>query len=132
MALLALRGRQREGSQGLGSQPHDCSAPILLLCPQMLSCLEHMYHDLGLVRDFSINPVTLRRWLVSVKPAFGSSWARGFIQFHRNGGNGSPGYLPDGTALPVSRDNIPRALCEDAQPVSVLPSTKTFTPKLLL
>ncbi|EHH51837.1 High affinity cGMP-specific 3',5'-cyclic phosphodiesterase 9A, partial [Macaca fascicularis] len=29
----------------------------------MLSCLEHMYHDLGLVRDFSINPVTLRRWL---------------------------------------------------------------------
>lgn len=31
----------------------------------MLSCLEHMYHDLGLVRDFSINPITLRRWLVS-------------------------------------------------------------------
>uniref|UniRef100_A0A2K5XWH3 Phosphodiesterase n=1 Tax=Mandrillus leucophaeus TaxID=9568 RepID=A0A2K5XWH3_MANLE len=65
-ALLALRGRQREGSQGLGSQPHDCSVPILLLCPQMLSCLEHMYHDLGLVRDFSINPVTLRRWLLCV------------------------------------------------------------------
>nr|XP_021525163.1 high affinity cGMP-specific 3',5'-cyclic phosphodiesterase 9A [Aotus nancymaae] len=34
--------------------------------PQMLSCLEHMYHDLGLVRDFSINPVTLRRWLLCV------------------------------------------------------------------
>ncbi|XP_064434519.1 high affinity cGMP-specific 3',5'-cyclic phosphodiesterase 9A isoform X4 [Mirounga angustirostris] len=30
---------------------------------EMLSCLEHMYHDLGLVRDFSINPITLRRWL---------------------------------------------------------------------
>lgn len=38
---------------------------LLLLRLQMLSCLEHMYHDLGLVRDFSINPVTLRRWLVS-------------------------------------------------------------------
>uniref|UniRef100_A0ABI7YSV8 Phosphodiesterase n=1 Tax=Felis catus TaxID=9685 RepID=A0ABI7YSV8_FELCA len=32
----------------------------------MLSCLEHMYHDLGLVRDFSIHPVTLRRWLLCV------------------------------------------------------------------
>lgn len=31
---------------------------------QMLSCLEHMYHDLGLVKDFSINPITLKRWLV--------------------------------------------------------------------
>lgn len=27
-----------------------------------------MYHDLGLVRDFSINPITLRRWLVSAGP----------------------------------------------------------------
>uniref|UniRef100_A0A8I3PJY8 Phosphodiesterase n=1 Tax=Canis lupus familiaris TaxID=9615 RepID=A0A8I3PJY8_CANLF len=33
---------------------------------RMLSCLEHMYHDLGLVRDFSINPITLRRWLLCV------------------------------------------------------------------
>uniref|UniRef100_A0A8C5LAX2 Phosphodiesterase n=1 Tax=Jaculus jaculus TaxID=51337 RepID=A0A8C5LAX2_JACJA len=33
---------------------------------EMLSCLEHMYHDLGLVRDFNINPVTLRRWLLCV------------------------------------------------------------------
>lgn len=41
---------------------------LLLLRPQMLSCLEHMYHDLGLVRDFSINPITLKRWLVSVGP----------------------------------------------------------------
>ena len=43
---------------------------LLLLCPQMLSCLEHMYHDLGLVRDFSINPITLKRWLVSVGPCW--------------------------------------------------------------
>ncbi|XP_022371811.1 high affinity cGMP-specific 3',5'-cyclic phosphodiesterase 9A [Enhydra lutris kenyoni] len=34
---------------------------------EMLSCLEHMYHDLGLVRDFSINPITLRRWLLCVQ-----------------------------------------------------------------
>nr|KAF6478294.1 phosphodiesterase 9A [Molossus molossus] len=34
--------------------------------PKMLSCLEHMYHDLGLVRDFSINPITLKRWLLCV------------------------------------------------------------------
>uniref|UniRef100_A0A5F9DG10 Phosphodiesterase n=1 Tax=Oryctolagus cuniculus TaxID=9986 RepID=A0A5F9DG10_RABIT len=34
--------------------------------PQMLSCLEHMFHDLGLVRDFCINPITLRRWLLCV------------------------------------------------------------------
>ncbi|XP_039713340.1 high affinity cGMP-specific 3',5'-cyclic phosphodiesterase 9A [Pteropus medius] len=33
---------------------------------EMLSCLEHMYHDLGLVRDFSINPITLKRWLLCV------------------------------------------------------------------
>ena len=47
-----------------------CAADRLLpLCLQMLSCLEHMYHDLGLVRDFSIHPVTLRRWLVSAGPS---------------------------------------------------------------
>ncbi|XP_055501256.1 high affinity cGMP-specific 3',5'-cyclic phosphodiesterase 9A-like isoform X2 [Leucoraja erinacea] len=34
---------------------------------EMLSCLEHMYHSLGLVRDFSINPVTLQRWLLCVR-----------------------------------------------------------------
>nr|XP_033712034.1 high affinity cGMP-specific 3',5'-cyclic phosphodiesterase 9A isoform X3 [Tursiops truncatus] len=33
---------------------------------EMLSCLEHMYHDLGLVRDFGINPITLKRWLLCV------------------------------------------------------------------
>ncbi|KAG9333408.1 hypothetical protein JZ751_012720 [Albula glossodonta] len=34
--------------------------------PKMLSCLEHMYHDLGLVKDFSINPITLKRWLLCI------------------------------------------------------------------
>lgn len=43
----------------------------LALFPQMLSCLEHMYHDLGLVRDYNINPITLRRWLVSDEPTLG-------------------------------------------------------------
>ncbi|KAF0025999.1 hypothetical protein F2P81_020736 [Scophthalmus maximus] len=33
---------------------------------EMLSCLEHMYHDLGLVTDFNINPITLKRWLLSI------------------------------------------------------------------
>uniref|UniRef100_A0A4X2M9W6 Phosphodiesterase n=1 Tax=Vombatus ursinus TaxID=29139 RepID=A0A4X2M9W6_VOMUR len=33
---------------------------------QMLSCLEHMYHDLGLVKDFNINPITLKRWLLCI------------------------------------------------------------------
>ncbi|KAM7380954.1 hypothetical protein PAMP_004218 [Pampus punctatissimus] len=35
---------------------------------EMLSCLEHMYHDLGLVKDFNINPITLKRWLVRPEP----------------------------------------------------------------
>lgn len=50
------------------SWPLGLLTVLLLLCPQMLSCLEHMYHDLGLVRDFGINPITLKRWLVSVRP----------------------------------------------------------------
>ncbi|XP_030199255.1 high affinity cGMP-specific 3',5'-cyclic phosphodiesterase 9A isoform X2 [Gadus morhua] len=33
---------------------------------EMLSCLEHMYHDLGLVKDFTINPITLKRWLLCI------------------------------------------------------------------
>ncbi|XP_060129536.1 high affinity cGMP-specific 3',5'-cyclic phosphodiesterase 9A isoform X3 [Zootoca vivipara] len=33
---------------------------------EMLSCLEHMYHDLGLVKDFNINPIILKRWLVKL------------------------------------------------------------------
>ena len=31
---------------------------------EMLCLLEHMYTELGLVSEFNINPVTLRRWLV--------------------------------------------------------------------
>ncbi|XP_072253887.1 high affinity cGMP-specific 3',5'-cyclic phosphodiesterase 9A [Leuresthes tenuis] len=34
---------------------------------EMLSCLEHMYHDLGLVKDFNINPITLKRWLLCIR-----------------------------------------------------------------
>jgi len=31
---------------------------------QMLSLLEHMYHELQIVKEFNINPITLKRWLV--------------------------------------------------------------------
>lgn len=34
---------------------------------QMLSCLEYMYHDLGLVKEFNMNPITLKRWLVKLE-----------------------------------------------------------------
>ncbi|XP_069805228.1 high affinity cGMP-specific 3',5'-cyclic phosphodiesterase 9A-like isoform X2 [Dendropsophus ebraccatus] len=34
---------------------------------EMLSCLEFMYHDLGLVREFNINPITLKRWLLCIQ-----------------------------------------------------------------
>uniref|UniRef100_A0A3B3WWP4 Phosphodiesterase n=1 Tax=Poecilia mexicana TaxID=48701 RepID=A0A3B3WWP4_9TELE len=30
---------------------------------EMLSCLEFMYHDLGLVKEFNMNPIILKRWL---------------------------------------------------------------------
>lgn len=43
----------------------------------MLSCLEHMYHDLGLVKDFSINPITLKRWLV--RPRAHTSWFSAWV-----------------------------------------------------
>ncbi|XP_041699650.1 high affinity cGMP-specific 3',5'-cyclic phosphodiesterase 9A isoform X1 [Coregonus clupeaformis] len=33
---------------------------------EMLSCLEHMYHDLNLVKDFNMNPITLKRWLLCI------------------------------------------------------------------
>uniref|UniRef100_A0A4W5KR76 Phosphodiesterase n=1 Tax=Hucho hucho TaxID=62062 RepID=A0A4W5KR76_9TELE len=33
---------------------------------EMLSCLEHMYHDLDLVKDFNMNPITLKRWLLCI------------------------------------------------------------------
>lgn len=32
---------------------------------EMLCLLEHMYHELGLVAELKINPIILRRWLVS-------------------------------------------------------------------
>jgi len=38
---------------------------MVLYAFQMLSLLEHMYVDLGLVREYNINPITLKRWLVS-------------------------------------------------------------------
>lgn len=41
---------------------------ILPLWLQMLSCLEYMYHDLGLVKEFNMNPITLKRWLVTSGP----------------------------------------------------------------
>ncbi|ESO85441.1 hypothetical protein LOTGIDRAFT_183841 [Lottia gigantea] len=34
---------------------------------EMLSLLEHMYHELGLVHEFNTNPVTLKRWLLCVQ-----------------------------------------------------------------
>lgn len=34
---------------------------------EMLSLLEHMYHELGLVAEFNINPITLKRWLLCVQ-----------------------------------------------------------------
>ncbi|XP_041425130.1 high affinity cGMP-specific 3',5'-cyclic phosphodiesterase 9A-like isoform X2 [Xenopus laevis] len=34
---------------------------------EMLSCLEFMYHDLGLVQEFNMNPITLKRWLLCIQ-----------------------------------------------------------------
>uniref|UniRef100_A0A3Q3QC52 High affinity cGMP-specific 3',5'-cyclic phosphodiesterase 9A n=1 Tax=Monopterus albus TaxID=43700 RepID=A0A3Q3QC52_MONAL len=34
---------------------------------EMLSCLEYMYHDLGLVKEFDMNPITLKRWLLAIQ-----------------------------------------------------------------
>uniref|UniRef100_A0A673YHI7 Phosphodiesterase 9A n=1 Tax=Salmo trutta TaxID=8032 RepID=A0A673YHI7_SALTR len=34
--------------------------------PKMLSCLEHMYNDLDLVKGFNMNPITLKRWLLCI------------------------------------------------------------------
>lgn len=41
----------------------------------MLSCLEYMYHDLGLVKEFNMNPITLKRWLVNSE-----SWTGNWTQ----------------------------------------------------
>ncbi|XP_078283128.1 high affinity cGMP-specific 3',5'-cyclic phosphodiesterase 9A-like isoform X3 [Rhinoraja longicauda] len=35
---------------------------------EMLSCLEYMFHDLGLVEEFNMNPIILKRWLERVTP----------------------------------------------------------------
>uniref|UniRef100_A0AAY5F6L7 PDEase domain-containing protein n=1 Tax=Electrophorus electricus TaxID=8005 RepID=A0AAY5F6L7_ELEEL len=35
--------------------------------PKMLSCLEYMYHDLGLVKEFNMNPITVKRWLLAIQ-----------------------------------------------------------------
>uniref|UniRef100_A0A673IK44 Phosphodiesterase n=1 Tax=Sinocyclocheilus rhinocerous TaxID=307959 RepID=A0A673IK44_9TELE len=40
---------------------------------EMLSCLEHMYHDLGLVKDLNINPITLKRWLLCIHDNYRSN-----------------------------------------------------------
>lgn len=63
--------RDSTWEQGATVIPAPSDPRPLALFPQMLSCLEHMYHDLGLVRDFSINPITLRRWLVSEELTLG-------------------------------------------------------------
>ncbi|XP_038668954.1 high affinity cGMP-specific 3',5'-cyclic phosphodiesterase 9A-like [Scyliorhinus canicula] len=34
---------------------------------EMLSCIEYMYHDLGLVQEFNINGITLKRWLLCIQ-----------------------------------------------------------------
>ncbi|XP_076866764.1 high affinity cGMP-specific 3',5'-cyclic phosphodiesterase 9A isoform X2 [Brachyhypopomus gauderio] len=34
---------------------------------EMLSCLEYMYHDLGLVKEFNMNPITVKRWLLAIQ-----------------------------------------------------------------
>ncbi|XP_048839076.1 high affinity cGMP-specific 3',5'-cyclic phosphodiesterase 9A [Brienomyrus brachyistius] len=40
---------------------------------EMLSCLEYMYHDLGLVKEFNINPITLKRWLLAIQENYRSN-----------------------------------------------------------
>ncbi|XP_019899037.2 high affinity cGMP-specific 3',5'-cyclic phosphodiesterase 9A isoform X2 [Esox lucius] len=40
---------------------------------EMLSCLEYMYHDLGLVNEFSMNPITLKRWLLGIQENYRSN-----------------------------------------------------------
>ncbi|XP_013391999.1 high affinity cGMP-specific 3',5'-cyclic phosphodiesterase 9A isoform X2 [Lingula anatina] len=34
---------------------------------EMLSLLEHMYHELDIVHEFNINPVNLKRWLLCIQ-----------------------------------------------------------------
>ena len=48
---------------------------------QMLSLLEHMYTDLGLVREYNINPITLKRWLVSTDTCTTTHVSIGLLSF---------------------------------------------------
>ncbi|KAM5142409.1 high affinity cGMP-specific 3',5'-cyclic phosphodiesterase 9A isoform 2-T2 [Mantella aurantiaca] len=41
--------------------------------PKMLSCLEFMYHELGLVQEFNMNPITLKRWLLCIQENYRSN-----------------------------------------------------------
>jgi high affinity cGMP-specific 3',5'-cyclic phosphodiesterase 9 len=47
--------------------PFQCLPMFYCAFPfQMLSLLEHMFHELGLVAEFNINPITLKRFFVSI------------------------------------------------------------------
>lgn len=83
---------------------------LILLHPQMLSCLEHMYHDLGLVRDFSINPITLKRWLVSVRPC----WPLSAVPSHFPGMH--RGYHPLGLGFLLTKATLLGESCGDPSP----------------
>ena len=50
----------------------------------MLSLLEHMYHEIGLVDEFNINPITLKRWLVCINTVINLSIYLHFAQFLLN------------------------------------------------
>lgn len=54
-----------------------CFLPLWL---QMLSCLEYMYHDLGLVKEFNMNPITLKRWLVKLEQRQLRTWIHFILQ----------------------------------------------------
>ena len=95
---------------------------LLLLCPQMLSCLEHMYQDLGLVRDFSINRITLKRWLVSARPSCALN--TGSLCFSRMHG----GPLPGGTGLPADGGGHAESCRDVSWP---LPVPQNSAPQLL-
>lgn len=95
---------------------------LILLHPQMLSCLEHMYHDLGLVRDFSINPITLKRWLVSVRPC----WPLSAVPSHFPGMH--RGYLPLGLpGLPTDKGHTPGRVLWGPVPHQALSAPKLLS-----
>lgn len=99
------RDAGRAALSGGRAGPPPPPTTLLLLCPQMLSCLEHMYHDLGLVRDFSINPITLRRWLVSAGPHVPLEY--GVIPLL---GNGPAGHPPGGAGPPTDGGDVPMSV----------------------